>query len=111
MNFSARPSVEQISHPPPWAGAAAETDLLQSEAGHDPVRGQVPGQLARRYHWHSIAVVTITPQGSRARLRVERCFIGPVYVVAILIALTFWPCGIADEWGGMIRALLLQRSC
>ncbi|MGA8371187.1 MAG: YdcF family protein, partial [Acidimicrobiales bacterium] len=36
------------------------------------------GRLARQYHWHSIAVVTTTPQDSRARLRFERCFAGPV---------------------------------
>jgi hypothetical protein len=35
------------------------------------------GRLARKYHWQSIALVTITPQDSRARLRVERCFKGP----------------------------------
>ena len=44
------------------------------------------GRLARKYHWHSIAVVTITPQDSRARLRLERCFAGPVYVVTAPIA-------------------------
>ena len=39
------------------------------------------GRLARRYHWQSVVLVTTTPQDSRARLRVERCFTGPVYVM------------------------------
>jgi hypothetical protein len=69
------------------------------------------GRLARKYHWHSIAVVTITPQDSRARLRVERCFPGPVYVVTRPVALASWPYEIAYEWGAMIKALVLQRSC
>ena len=69
------------------------------------------GRLARKYHWHSIAVVTITAQDSRARLRVERCFPGPVYVVTRPVALTSWPYEIAYEWGAMIKALVLQRSC
>lgn len=69
------------------------------------------GRLAREYHWRSIAVVTITPQDSRARLRVERCFPGPVYVVTRPVALTSWPYEIAYEWGAMIKALVLQRSC
>ena len=30
------------------------------------------GRLARKYHWRSIAMITITPQDSRARLRMER---------------------------------------
>ena len=47
------------------------------------------GRLAREYHWRSIAVVTITPQASRARLRIERCFGGPVYVVTTPIAAGF----------------------
>jgi len=69
------------------------------------------GRLARKYHWHSIAVVTITSQASRARLRVERCFPGPVYVVTRPVALTSWPYEIAYEWGAMIKALVLQRGC
>ena len=69
------------------------------------------GRLARKYHWHSIAVVTITPQDSRARLRVERCFAGPVYVVTRPVALASWPYQIAYEWGAMIKALVLQRGC
>jgi uncharacterized SAM-binding protein YcdF (DUF218 family) len=69
------------------------------------------GRLARKYHWHSIAVVTITPQDSRARLRVERCFPGPVYVVTRPVALASWTYEIAYEWGAMIKALVLQRSC
>jgi hypothetical protein len=69
------------------------------------------GRLAKKYHWHSIAVITITPQASRARLRVERCFHGPVYAVTRPIALHSWPYEIAYEWGAMIKALVLQRGC
>lgn len=69
------------------------------------------GRLSRRYHWHSVAVVTITPQDSRARLRIERCFTGPVYVVTMPIALTSWPYEIAYEWGALVKALVVQRSC
>ena len=69
------------------------------------------GRLARKYHWHSVAVVTITPQDSRARLRVERCFAGHVYVVTTPIRLGSWPYQIAYEWGALIKALVVQRSC
>lgn len=69
------------------------------------------GRLARKYHWHSIAVVAITPQATRARLRVERCFAGPVHMVTAPIALSSWPYEIAYEWGAMVKALVLQRSC
>ena len=69
------------------------------------------GRLARQYHWHSVAVVTITPQDSRARLRIERCFTGPVYVVTTPIALTSWPYEIAYEWAALVKALVAQRGC
>ena len=36
-------------------------------------------------------MVAITPQGSRARLRVERCFAGHVYVVTTPVTLSSWP--------------------
>ena len=69
------------------------------------------GRLARKYHWDSVAVVTITPQDSRARLRVERCFAGPVYVVTTLISPVSWPYQIAYEWGALVKALVVQRAC
>lgn len=69
------------------------------------------GRLARKYHWDSVAVVTITAQDSPARLRLERCFTGPVYVVTTPISLISWPLRTAYEWGALIKALVVQRSC
>jgi hypothetical protein len=69
------------------------------------------GRLAEKHHWRSIAVVAITPQGSRARLRVERCFRGRVYVVTVPIRLKAWPYQIAYEWGALVKALVVQRAC
>jgi hypothetical protein len=69
------------------------------------------GQLAKKYHWQSIAVVAITPQDSRARLRVERCFPGQVYVVTAPIKPSTWPYQIAYEWAALLKALVVQRSC
>jgi hypothetical protein len=69
------------------------------------------GRLARRYRWRSVAVVAIPPQASRARLRVERCFRGDIYVVAAPIRLSSWPYQIAYEWGALTKALVVQRSC
>jgi hypothetical protein len=69
------------------------------------------GRLARKYRWQSVALVTITPQDSRARLRVQRCFAGPVYVMTAPLSLSAWPGQIAYEWGALIKALIFQRSC
>ena len=69
------------------------------------------GRLAQRYHWHSIALVTITPQDTRARLRVERCFPGRIYVVTAPLPAQEWPYQIAYEWGATLKALFLQQRC
>src|SRR5262245_59755814 len=72
---------------------------------------EVAGRLARRYHWHSIALVTTTPQNTRARLRMSRCFPGRIYVITAPLHAYEWPYALAYEWGATIKALLLQRSC
>jgi hypothetical protein len=69
------------------------------------------GRMARKYHWQSVALVTITPQDSRARLRVSRCFAGPVYVMTAPLPRSAWPYQIAYEWGAFVKALIFQRSC
>ena len=79
-------------------------DTTQGEA-------EYAARLARQYHWHSIALVTITPQDSRARLRMERCFSGQVYVMTAPIRLRLWPYELAYEWGATIKALTISRSC
>jgi hypothetical protein len=58
-------------------------------------------------------VVTITSQDTRARLRVQRCFDGHVYVVTVPpdLARTNWPYQIAYQWAALIKAEILQRSC
>jgi hypothetical protein len=71
------------------------------------------GRLAKRYHWRSVTVVTITSQDTRARLRVQRCFAGQVYVQTVPPnpAFTNWPYQIAYQWGALIKALVFQRGC
>jgi DUF218 domain len=69
------------------------------------------GRLAKRYRWHSIVLVTTTPQDTRARLRVRRCFRGTVYVVTAPLPTYEWPYAIVYEWAATIKALLIQRAC
>jgi uncharacterized SAM-binding protein YcdF (DUF218 family) len=69
------------------------------------------GRLARKYHWHSVALVTSTAQDSRARQRVKRCFAGDVYVVSVGVPWMSWPGEIAYEWGATIKMLVMQRGC
>ena len=71
------------------------------------------GKLARSHRWRSVVLVTITPQDTRARLRIARCFPGRVYAVTAPPAPseTNWPYQIAYQWGALLKALIFQRSC
>ena len=94
---------------PPIAGVREicfdpNPDTTQGEA-------EYAARLARQYHWTSIALVTITPQDSRARLRMKRCFSGHVYVMTAPIRAAMWPYELAYEWGATIKALTFNRSC
>ena len=95
----------------PPAGTRGDTDLLQPVPATTQGEAEFIGQLARKYHWQSVAIVAITPQVSRARLRVERCFAGQVYGVTAPIRPSAWPYEIAYEWAAMVKALVIQRGC
>lgn len=69
------------------------------------------GRLARRYHWRTIAVVTVAPQDTVARLRVGRCFSGRIYLVNAPLARRELPYQVAYEWGSALKALFVQRRC
>jgi uncharacterized SAM-binding protein YcdF (DUF218 family) len=69
------------------------------------------GRLARLYHWKTIALVTTTPQDTRARLRLERCFSGKIYVVTASLPKLDWPYELAYEWGATLKAFFVQRAC
>jgi hypothetical protein len=79
-------------------------DTTQGEA-------EYAARLARQYHWHSVALVTITPQDSRARLRMERCFSGHVYVMTAPTPARYWPYELAYEWAATVKALTINRTC
>jgi uncharacterized SAM-binding protein YcdF (DUF218 family) len=72
---------------------------------------EVIGRLASKYRWRSVVLVTSTPQDSRARLRVGRCFHGPVFVVTVPPPLSSWPYQLAYEWAATAKAVVFQRAC
>jgi hypothetical protein len=69
------------------------------------------GHLARQYHWHSVVLVTVAPQDTVARIRLERCFSGKIYVVNAPMTVREWLYLVPYEWGSTIKALSVQRSC
>jgi hypothetical protein len=68
--------------------------------------------LAKQFHLHRIILVVSTPQATRARLRVGRCYSGHILVVGVSPGgPRAWAVAFAYEWGALFKALVLQPSC
>jgi hypothetical protein len=68
------------------------------------------GQYAENHHWQSLLIVPGRAQATRARLLTERCFAGQVVVVSGTKSDPAFS-QIIHEWGGMVEALFIRRSC
>jgi uncharacterized SAM-binding protein YcdF (DUF218 family) len=69
------------------------------------------GRLAERYHWRSMVLVTSRAQDTRARIRMQRCFSGSIYVITASLPLSSVPYQVAYEWGALFKSLVLQTAC
>ena len=68
--------------------------------------------LAAVHHWHRVIVVMPTPQATRARLRIGRCYGGQVLEVGVSPpGFWAWMRELVYEWGALMKALVLQRGC
>ncbi len=97
----------------PCPPATPGVKLICFEPDPGDTRGEAEfiGRLAKQYHWRSIVLVTGPQQDTRARIRMERCFGGSVYVITGSLPWSDWPYQIAYEWGALVKALVLQRGC
>jgi len=87
--------------------------LICCEPDPPSTRGEAEavGQMAKRFHWRSVALVTTRTQDTRARIITNRCFTGSTYVVTAPLPLSSWPYEIAYGWGALLKALFAVRSC
>jgi hypothetical protein len=69
------------------------------------------GTLAKQRGWKSVDLVVSRTQATRARLLVERCFSGPVYVTTAPLPLSSWPYEIAYGWAALVKAMVGHTSC
>jgi hypothetical protein len=70
------------------------------------------GRLAKRYHWKTIVMVTITAQITPGRIWLSRCLPGvTIYAVSASLPAQQWPRVLFHEWGALLNAELLHRSC
>jgi uncharacterized SAM-binding protein YcdF (DUF218 family) len=70
----------------------------------------VAGLVARR-HWHRIIVVSERSQATRARMLFDRCTQVHVEMVPVADPRNRLPYDVVYEWGALLKALVVQRSC
>jgi hypothetical protein len=73
--------------------------------------GEQTAALAAQYHWNKVIVVVGGPQATRARLRIDRCYHGQLIVTTVPPPSSAWLRTITYEWGALLKAEILQRSC
>jgi hypothetical protein len=62
-------------------------------------------------NWDSVILVTTPDHAWRARLRVERCFAGEVYVKTSPLPKWYWLRQIPYQWAATVKAEIFQRDC
>jgi uncharacterized SAM-binding protein YcdF (DUF218 family) len=97
--------------PCPPATPSVKLICFDPNPGNTRGEAEFAGQLAKKYHWNSMVLVTTRAQDTRARILVGRCFGGQVYVVTGSLPLGSWPYQVAYEWGALFKALVLYRYC
>jgi uncharacterized SAM-binding protein YcdF (DUF218 family) len=97
--------------PCPQAPTAVKLICFDPDPGNTRGEAEFAGQLAERYHWRSVVLVTTRAQDTRARIIMGRCFGGSIYVVTAPLPASAWPYQIAYGWGALAKALVVQRDC
>jgi hypothetical protein len=68
-------------------------------------------EMAARYRWHSVILVTTPDQAWRATVRVSRCFGGDVFVATARLPWYLWPTQIVYQVGATAKAYTIETSC
>jgi len=97
--------------PCPPAVPGVRLICFDPDPGNTRGEAEFAGQLAKRYHWRSVVLVTTRAQDTRARIIAGRCFSGSLYVVTAPLPVSAWPYQIAYGWGALVKALVVQRNC
>jgi uncharacterized SAM-binding protein YcdF (DUF218 family) len=97
--------------PCPRPVPAVQLICFDPNPGNTRGEAEFAGQLAKRYHWRSVVLITTGTQDTRARIIMGRCFDGSIYVVTASLPGSAWPYQIAYGWGALLKALVLQRNC
>jgi len=102
---------ENNAGPCPAAVPGVKIICFAPNPGNSRGEAEFVTQLAKRYGWRSVVLVTTAEQDTRARLIMRRCYSGSVYVVTAPLPWTQLPYEIAYGWGALFKALFLVRDC
>lgn len=97
--------------PCPQAVPGVKLVCFDPNPGDTRGEAEFAGRLASEDHWSSAVLVTTKGQDTRARILFGRCFGGTIYVMTASVPLSSWPYEIAYQWGALLKALVLYRSC
>lgn len=100
-------------NPPVACPAAANIQIVCFRADPLDTRGEAEfvARLAARRHWTSLIVVPERSQTTRARVLFTRCTSVHLLWVPVTDPLSHLAYDVAYEWGALIKALVVQRSC
>jgi uncharacterized SAM-binding protein YcdF (DUF218 family) len=92
---------------------AATVHVICFRANPLDTRGEAEyvSRLARERHWDQLIIVSERSQSTRARLLFKRCTAAQLHMVPVSDPVSHLPYDIAYEWGALVKALVLERSC
>ena len=93
------------------AGGDAFEVVCPKARKDDRAEARALAGLARKRGWRSLVVVASTPDVSRARLVVERCYKSPTAFVAARPSAGAWARAIPGAWRAYLDALMIVRKC
>jgi uncharacterized SAM-binding protein YcdF (DUF218 family) len=97
----------------PCPRAVPRIQLICFRADPLDTRGEAEyvARLVSRHHWHRIIVVSERSQATRARMLFERCTPVQLEMVPVADTSNRLPYDVAYEWGALLKALVVERSC
>ncbi len=106
ISLGGTPAVACPSHPRRVRVICFRADPLDTRG-----EAQYVAALARRRHWDDLIVVSERSQSTRARLLFKRCTTAHLRMVPVSDPVSHLPYDVLYEWGALLKALVLQRSC
>jgi uncharacterized SAM-binding protein YcdF (DUF218 family) len=90
-----------------------DVTILCFHADPGTTRGEARaiGEMAARYHWDSIILVTTPDHAWRSSWRVSRCFPGEIFVSTSDLPFWSWFRQIPYQWAASAKAVTLERGC